>query len=328
MNTKKSIKSKIIAHLNDELDTLELEELYKWIYRSEENARYYVKIKDLWEASIIHDSEIADTKNEWNRFVNIISIRNKNRKGYFLNSWYKIAVVLVFGLFIGGAIVKFVSVPEKVYFTAFAPKGSISQVLLSDSTFIYLNAGTELKYNFTNGKREVYLNGEAWFNVKKMKAKPFIVHTNYYDVKVLGTKFNVKTYYTDRTVETTLEEGSVTVLPTKKFRMKRVAKLVPNQQLVFDKINNTLKVREVNPKQYTSWKENKLIFINMNLGELIIVLERKYGVDIEVKDKSILEYHYDGTIKNETIFELLDIIKKTLPIDYILNGQKIEIITK
>ena len=78
---------------------------------------------------------------------------------------------------------------------------------------------------------------------------------------------------------------------------------------------------------FTAWKDNKLIFINMNLKELIVVLERKYGVDIEITDNIILDYHYDGAIKNETILEVLDLLKETLPINYKIEDQSI-LITK
>jgi transmembrane sensor len=81
----------------------------------------------------------------------------------------------------------------------------------------------------------------------------------------------------------------------------------------------------VNPSIYTSWKDNKLIFLNMDLAELIVLLERKYGVDIQVDEPGILKYHYTGTIKNETILEILDIIKHTLPIEYKIEDQTVHI---
>lgn len=76
---------------------------------------------------------------------------------------------------------------------------------------------------------------------------------------------------------------------------------------------------------YSSWKENKLIFINMSLKELIVLLERKYGVDIEVNDESILDFHYDGTIKDETVLEMMEILQQTLPIHFEIQNQKIQI---
>ncbi|HSM47078.1 MAG TPA: DUF4974 domain-containing protein, partial [Draconibacterium sp.] len=87
-------------------------------------------------------------------------------------------------------------------------------------------------------------------------------------------------------------------------------------------------IRNVNTKWFTSWKDNKLIFINTSLRELVVLLERRYGVEIEVINKDILDFHFDGTIKNESIIEIMEIMKKALPIDYKITGQKIEITGK
>jgi len=335
MNLKKTIKSKIIAHLDGDLSGAELQELFSWIKKSKENARYYTELKDMWEASISNASEIADTGQEWERFLKKIDKRKKQRPSQYklvLNAWMKVAAILVIGVLIGSIVVKFFDRmdDDTMYFTSVAPQGSVSQMILPDSTIIYLNAGSEIKYKIGENqkKREVFLNGEAWFKVTKIENRPFVVHTNYYDVNVLGTEFNVKTYEADSLVETTLEKGCVFISPSDKFKMSEIVKLLPNEQFVFDKKKRTLEVKKVNTKYFTAWKDNKLIFVNMNLKDLIVILERKYGVDIEVKNKAILNYHYDGSIKNETIIEVLEIIKNTLPIKYKIVGQKIEIESK
>ena len=103
--------------------------------------------------------------------------------------------------------------------------------------------------------------------------------------------------------------------------------LKPGQQLVYNKVPETLWSVKI-PRLFTSWKENKLIFINMSLRELVVLLERKYGVDIRVKDPVILNYHYDGTIKNESIIKVLNLIKLTLPVNYEIKDQTIEITRK
>ena len=330
MDSKKSIKSKIIAHLDGEISPEELQGLFHWINKSKENLRYYTELKDIWEASVTNASEIAGTAQEWKRFLSNIDHKYKERgfsNKLVLNVWYKVAAVLVFAILVGSAIIKFTGHSEPVYLTATAPRGSISQILLPDSTLIYLNAGSEIKYNMGENqkRREVSLNGEAWFQVTTMKNMPFVVHTSSYDVKVLGTEFNVKAYESDSRVETTLEKGSVVISPPKTSNMFKMVELSPSEQFVYDKKQKSLKVRNVNTKQYSAWKDNKLVFINMSLEELIVVLERKYGVDIEVENNAILKYHYYGTIKNETIIEILEILMKTLPINYRIVDQKIEI---
>ncbi len=99
-------------------------------------------------------------------------------------------------------------------------------MVLPDNTIVYLNGGSELKYKLNQeNNREVYLEGEAWFDVEKDKTKKFVVHTPYYDVNVHGTEFNVKAYVEDNQVATTLEEGSVSITSTEKF--KRISRLYP-----------------------------------------------------------------------------------------------------
>jgi ferric-dicitrate binding protein FerR (iron transport regulator) len=180
----------------------------------------------------------------------------------------------------------------------------------------------------TDGIREVFLSGEAWFHVEKNTGKPFIVHTQAYDVKVTGTRFNVKAYNADIETAVTLEDGTVSIVPTVNIKFESEIVLKPGEQFVYNQESNTQFVRQVNTRWITSWKDNKLIFVNMKLDELFTILERKYGVEIVVKSKAILDYHYDGTIKNETILEILEIIKKTLPINYKIVDQKVEITVK
>ncbi|HPE75313.1 MAG TPA: FecR domain-containing protein [Draconibacterium sp.] len=242
----------------------------------------------------------------------------------------KIAAALVIGLFLGIYVTSVNSKTKPEYYSAHAPKGSVSQTVLPDGTIIFLNADSHLKFSMEGkkGMREVFLEGEAWFDVAKNKKKPFIVHTDTYDVEVTGTRFNIKTYDDENEVTTTLEEGSISVQSTENFKIGENIILKPGEQLVLNRDSKTATVKEVNTKWFTSWKDNKLIFINMELKDLVVLLERKYGVDIEVKREEIMKLHFDGTIKDESIIEILEILKKTLPIDYIIEGQKIEITNK
>jgi ferric-dicitrate binding protein FerR (iron transport regulator) len=241
----------------------------------------------------------------------------------------KIAAILIIGLLIGISV-QYFKKSELVYFTSIAPKGSVSQMVLPDNSIVYLNAGSQLKYTVEGikGKREVFLDGEAWFDVTKNEKKPFVVHTPFYDVNVLGTQFNVKAYKNDAEITTTLEEGSVQVTSSENFKLAETTVLEPGEQLVYDTQKKTINVKEVETRMFTAWKDNKLIFINMNLKELFVLLERKYGVDIEVTNDLILDYHYDGTIKDETILEVLDLLKETLPVKYKIEGQTIFITKK
>ena len=259
----------------------------------------------------------------WNRrTVGTSFTQPKNLFAIRFSQW---AAILAIGLFLGYFVNSGRKAPSPVYYTCVSPKGSISEMYMPDGSHIFLNSGSEIKYSVDgkNGMREVFLTGEAWFQVAKMKEKPFLVHTSLYDVKVTGTSFNVKAYAGDNDAVTTLEEGSVHISSPENLKLAEDIVLKPGEQAVYNKRSKSLNVGEVNTKWYTSWKENKLVFINMSLKDLRILLERKFGVEIEIVDQSILAYHYDGTIKSETIMEVLDLLKQTLPIQYQIVGQKV-----
>jgi transmembrane sensor len=330
MQSKKSIKSIIIEHLEGNLHGDKLKELTTWVTKSDDNARYYTKVKDLWETSLADISRIAETKNEWSRFL--MRIKKDYQSNIFRYSsnvqiFYRFAAILIVGVLIGGLVIKYSMKKDPIFITTLAPKGSITQMVLADSTIVYLNAGSQLRYSpeSQNNKREVFLEGEAWFNVAKDKKKPFVVHTRCYDINVTGTQFNIKTYETDNETITTLEEGEVIISSSENFKLAENLILKPGEQVVFNKDSNRMFVKEVNTRRFTSWKENKLMFLNLSFEELIILFERKYGVDIEVDNQEVLKYHYTGTIKNESILEILEIIKQSLPIQYKIDRQKIRI---
>lgn len=287
-------------------------------------------LEDLNQAApLAKDSSFYDELFEklWsNRKIEIPVKRPKTRWMLQVGRW---AAILVIGLLLG-YFVHSVQHSDPVYYTSLAPKGSVSEMYLPDGTHIFLNSGSELKYSMDgmNGMREVFLKGEAWFKVAKTEKKAFVVHTPFYDVRVTGTAFNVKAYGDENEVATTLEEGSVKVISSANLQLGKEIAVEPGEQVVYNKSTKSIQIQQVNTKWYTSWKDNKLIFINMSVKDLRVLLERKYGVDIEIEDQSILKYHYDGTLKDETILEVLEIIQHTLPIEYKVVGQKIVISKK
>jgi len=330
MDSKKSIKSLIIAHLDGNLKEGDLIRLTEWLSTSKENVKYYVQIKDIWQASLSEASLRADTEKEWARFLTKIQTDIQPNRVKKINILYiisGIAAVLLIGIITGVLLIKYVQKDESIYITAFAPKGSVSYLLLADSTEVFLNSETRIRYcpESKGKKREVFLDGEAWFDVSKMKNKPFVVHTSSYDVNVTGTQFNIKSYSSDNNVETTLEEGVIQLSSSENINLSHPVIMKPGEQAELSLKSGEMVIREVDTRLFTSWKDNKLIFLNLDFSELIVLLERKYGVDIEVTDPKILKYHYTGTIKNESIIEILELLKLTLPIKYKIEGQIIKI---
>ena len=296
------------------------------------------EVKELLSEDLSSEAHVAN--NESSEFTTLFSnvwakIEKKQRRRKDrlrnLKNVFKLAAAITVGFFIGALVSYFGgTAPEPIYYVAHAPKGSVSEIVLPDGSTIFLNADSRVKYSIDgkNNVREVFLEGEAWFDVEKNKEKPFVVHTLFYDVNVTGTQFNIKAYEADNTLSTTLEEGRIIIQSTDKFRLAKNIIINPGEQALLNKESKELTINKVNTKWVTSWKDNKLIFVNMNLKELVVLLERKYGVDIEIKNKEILNLHFDGTIKNESVIEFLNIIQKTLPINYKIVGQKIVITNK
>jgi ferric-dicitrate binding protein FerR (iron transport regulator) len=209
------------------------------------------------------------------------------------------------------------------------PLGSKSQVTLADSTIVFLNSGSELQYPsvFVEGKREVILIGEAFFEVKSDTANPFTVKTNDYDIRVTGTQFNVCAYQDDLFSKVSLQEGQVGILFT---GIKEPVDIIPGQQLYLNREERKYQVTESDVEVESSWKNGEFRYKGISFPELIKRLERWYDVTLTYSSPQLDEMLYSGNFRNqETIWQVLDGLKLTTPIDYKKKGfREFEIIYK
>lgn len=207
------------------------------------------------------------------------------------------------------------------------PKGEIFQLRLQDGTKVWLNAASKLKFpkqfNTSENNRVVYLEGEAFFDVTTNKEKPFIVKTKGIDVEVLGTQFNVSSYTNDPTIYTTLIEGSVALNATS--NSKKITTLVPNDQVVFTKMNNSYKKRKVDTHVYTAWMNRKMIIENESFASVIHKLERAYNVTIASNNEQLNNTRFTGEFDVENIQQILDICSQTLDFSYTIKNKRIVI---
>ncbi|TKG97075.1 DUF4974 domain-containing protein [Puteibacter caeruleilacunae] len=282
-------------------------------------------LQQLEEGDFAHEE--ADFEKLFQAVLNRIEENKKPKaKTVSLFSLIKVAAIVVISLLAGIMSYHFLGGKHGEMATVIAAvDGSVSHATLPDGTNLYLNSGAKLSYDPASWKKErvVTLNGEAWFEVDSDPKHPFIVKTGFYDVKVTGTKFNVKAYADDRDIITTLEEGIVTILSGDKVQLQQEIRLNPGEQLVYNQYEQKIRVSKVAAHMYGSWKERKLIFVNANMKEVIRDIERKYGLKIEVKDQEILQYHYDFTIEHESIIDVLNMLSETLPIKYSIKNQVI-----
>lgn len=226
-------------------------------------------------------------------------------------------------------------------------KGSNTQFKLPDGSTVWLDAGSKLNYEKINesGIREVYLTGEAFFDVVKNPERPFIIHTSTIDIKVIGTAFNVKAYPDDKTVETSLIRGSVEVIVKNRPNEKYILK--PNQKLVLFNdgyAEKTMKEQRILPvsmpvitiKQLsylkgdtaaieTSWIRNKLSFVDEPFVDLVTRMGRWYDVEFEFRGKNLEDVALTGSFDMETLEQALEALRfsNNFKFNYKIEGKRV-----
>ncbi len=205
---------------------------------------------------------------------------------------------------------------ELIYNEIFVPNGKKFQLILSDGTMVHINSGTSLKYpvNFISGKkREVFLEGEAYFEVAKDEENPFLVTTSDVGIEVLGTHFNVSSFEGAETF-TVLAEGSVAVYDNN-LKEENVSTIIkPGEKATL--IDDKFEVNTVNIEDYLSWRKGKLSFNNEPFNEIIKKIERRFGVAIFNKYTALDSVRFNGTFSDETIIDLLDTFKESAQFNY------------
>lgn len=222
------------------------------------------------------------------------------------------------------------NVMELVYNTLYVPNGRRFDIVLSDNSHVYLNAGSSLRYpvNFIPGKkRQVYLEGEAFFDVSKDTDHPFVVTSGNMDVEVLGTKFNVNAYPEETNINTVLVEGSVR-LNTNEIEENRDASVLlePGHMAQWDQKTKSAQTEEVDTELYTGWMQGKLVLRGMRFKDILKKLERHYGVSIQNKNKKLENRVFTATFDVETIEEVLNTFVAETNFDYLIEKEQITIL--
>ena len=217
---------------------------------------------------------------------------------------------------------------EKVsYNTIKIPYGKKFQLQLSDGTLVHLNSGTTLKYpiKFIAGEnRQVFLDGEAFFDVAKDKNHPFIVNADNLNVRVLGTHFNVSNYPEDAATDVVLVEGSVGMYNSnEEFNADKNTILKPGYKGSFNRENATMMTKPVITDIYTSWINGGLTFRNMTFKNIITKLERRYNVTIINKNEKLANEKFNASFKEESIENVMSYFNDIHGINYTIKNNQI-----
>jgi ferric-dicitrate binding protein FerR (iron transport regulator) len=264
-------------------------------------------------------------KSEYSRYI-----VGKIRKLYRLSVLYKIAAILalplaftIFWQFMSESF-RTTKVKDQICSIS-SPKGHISKCILPDGSNVWINTGSTVWYNATNfniKNREVYLEGEAYFDVKSKSNKPFKVITDFADINVTGTSFNVNAYRGSIKFETVLAKGKVNL--QFKFGSINSFDMHPGQRAILDINDFSLDVQSVDSEIFTSWRNGELLFKDAKLSELIAELERMHDVRFYLKDDKIGELRFRGMFSyNNNLIEALEKIKRTSGIEYYIKDKEV-----
>lgn len=345
-------KEMIIKFLQGQLRATEEASLLLWINQSKENEAIFLDYRDIWlQASLQKsDKQIFDSELAWANFNKASAGKDSKQINWLFVSKIAALMVLVFSL--GATSTLFFkpsqSNSDNQLCEIVTPLGAKSQVTLPDGSTVWLNAGSRLTYrkDFNEATRHVSLEGEAFFKVTTNKKKPFVVNASGINVKAYGTSFNVKAYAIDKSVVATLVEGiikvegkgadkkdfSYTLKPnqnityvkdTKTLQTKDISEVVPDVakeelEVVAEKIRKESVIvnNDIRAEVLTSWKESRWLIEGEKLGSLATMFERRYNVVVHFKSDELRNFKFSGTIENETLEQVLGILRLTTPLKY------------
>lgn len=263
-----------------------------WLDADEANVREFMALHKLNDITVLNKSGL---KQEYT-----LSTTSKSQKRYrkIVYEWLKIAAVFI----ICWTGIRFFYQEEKQaplstsYQTLFIPAGQRGELLLPDSTKVWLNAKTKLVYptDFGEGERIVMLDGEAYFDVQRNEEKPFIVRTEKIDIEVLGTEFNVNAYSGYSSMNVALLEGAIDL---KAPNMSRNYSMKVNEQARLE--DGKLNVGKINDYDYFKWKDGLLCFNNETVASIIEKLQLYFDVRINVHQAELLTYRYTGKFRTK-----------------------------
>ena len=192
-----------------------------------------------------------------------------------------------------------------VWMEARGNDSEVCTVLLPDSSTVYLNSQAKLKYPTHFAKeRRVYLDGEAYFVVRKQNGKRFIVHTvSEAEVEVLGTEFNVKT--NRQGASTTLVSGAVKFISRTADKKESAVLIQPGQKISYDAETGKSKVEEVDIEREIGWKDGKIVLEDCPLQEALDILSKKYHVTFRIINDELQNSRFTGTIKNQGVEQII-----------------------
>jgi len=304
-------------YLSNEASKEETEFLFKEMKTNKDLKAEFDKIKELWKSFNNEQKEFDSIRIK--KIIDLkISINKKQKQNKIISTTIKYAAVFI-GIIFLSFLVKIDLQSKKVIVNN---TKEIQKITLPDNSIISLNTNAKLEYNNSTLKefnREVEIKGEAFFEISKLNGKKFTVHTPDFDINVLGTKFNVRTYNKEQSV--VLTEGKVLL---NSFTNKDSEIIMqPGDIVEYSKENSTFILHEINTKIYTSWLNHKLEFDNFSLNELAELVKLRYNKNLIISNKKIAEKRISGSAPADDINLIVKALETILKTKIEHNGNQL-----
>jgi ferric-dicitrate binding protein FerR (iron transport regulator) len=317
----------ISAKLKNEADESQLKQIQEWLDLSPENSVILSEVANTWALTKKRTEFYQpDMTINWQKLMARINYQPKQK--LIQNIYFRwaaaaavLAIVFLAGIGLGDGFRKPTTTVS--YTKIIAPEGHKTQIVLPDSTYVWLNSGSELQYpsDYSAQNRVVAMKGECFFDVVKDPAHPMVVTGSKFKVKVYGTRFNVNEQNSRNTADVTLVSGKVQVL---NLQDKLISELNPGEQLVLNEGKYSVQ-KAANLEALTAWLNNMLIFDNQPFEEVIHYLEKWYGVKIQLDKDLYYRHNYTFKVKTESLREVMELISVITPIQYKIEGEQVSI---
>ncbi|MDR1601141.1 MAG: DUF4974 domain-containing protein [Tannerella sp.] len=321
----------LIRYLNHSCSPSEIREIERWVAADEAHAEWLFEMERLWalknEQRFSNPQTVDRMFNRlWTRLQQQKTAAGSARKTFPYPSALKYAAAAVIIVLLSANLYYLWKGQPDVYAenTIEVPAGQRITLTLPDATKVWLNSQTTFTYPsvFSAKNRTVKLNGEGFFEVSKNASKPFVVESSLLNVRVLGTKFDMKTY-PHESASVTLAEGRVEVTADDgNYKLT----LSPSQQAVYSATSGLTLRKNIDPDLAKSWTVGELSFYDQTLAAIAADLERRFDVQIRITGQELAEDKFTCRFKeNTTIEQILANLKETRRMNYKINEREIEI---
>lgn len=319
MTDKDQIQLIISAYLSGKATVKECRELEEWVKQSPDNNCYFQEMRNIWQVMnpAFNPSEIDVSEAEKNILANIAATK-RNIVHTILVYWQRVAAILLLPLLILCTYL-YLNKESDLYDTieyqeVKSPHGTFSEVRLPDGTNVWLNGGSSLKYPlaFRKGERDVFLNGEGYFEVHSDKENPFIVKTDQITLRATGTAFNIEAYNMDSITAVTMVNGKIDVA----FGNSSPVTMVPGERASFNSQTKQCLIAKTDPYKWYAWKDGLMIFRDDPLSYVFKRVGLTFNVNIELKDSSLANAPYRATFEYESLDEILRLLEMSAPLQF------------